>query len=193
MNNSQATQKAVQRAEMLRKKESVSDRNQKDAQICARIVEMPEVKLAEALLCYVSRDDEISTTELIRIALERGKRVFAPKIEGQKMRFYSISSFEDLKPASFGLLEPIAGEKFGQSMAQKAVCIVPAIACDKSFCRLGFGGGYYDRFLDGHRLFTVAPCYDELLVDKLPRESWDKEIDAIITPSATLRRDIKKT
>ena len=139
---------------------------------------------SQELLCYVSTADEIDTVGIISDALERGKSVFVPKCTDQKgvMIFYRISSLDDLHVDRYGIREPIdtCAEKAWAQSDKSALCVVPALCCDSNGNRLGYGGGYYDRFLRGFSGKTVCLCYSRFSDIKLPVEEHDVICDAII-------------
>ena len=139
---------------------------------------------AQELLCYVSTDDEIDTKSIIFDALMRGKKVFVPKCTEQKgvMRFYRINSFDDLKIGKYGILEPVDTDFDNEWRQSKknALCIVPALCCDSSGNRLGYGGGYYDRFLSGFNGKKICLCYSRFADVELPLEKHDILCDVVI-------------
>ncbi len=139
---------------------------------------------AQELLCYVSTKDEIDTREIIADALRKGKKVFVPKCTEQKgvMLFYLIGSFDDLKVGSYGIFEPVntsVDNEWSQT-DKKSVCVVPALCCDRSGNRLGYGGGYYDRFLRNFNGKTVCLCYSRFSDVDLPFEEYDVPCDMVI-------------
>ena len=139
---------------------------------------------AQQILCYVSTADEIDTSAIISDALERGKAVFVPKCTEQKgiMRFYRIRSFDDLKSGKFGIPEPVNTEPDNEwhQDANTALCIVPTLCCDRLGNRLGYGGGYYDRFLRGFNGKKLCLCYARFADVQLPLEEHDVVCDAVI-------------
>lgn len=139
---------------------------------------------SQELLCYVSTDSEIDTKNIIAEALECGKSVFVPKCTEQKgvMRFYRIKSSDDLVSGKYGIMEPADTDDDNEwkSSPKKALCIVPALCCDRSGNRLGYGGGYYDRFLREFGGMKVCLCYRRFADVDLPLEEHDVLCDAVI-------------
>ncbi len=155
----------------------------------------------ERILTYVSFRDEVSTHELIRRALRDGKRVFCPRTEplerGGGMEFYEIRSFEELRPGYQGILEPAPdpGQRWPEAAANEDgkdgpvsercradLMVLPGAAFDRRGCRLGFGGGYYDRFLAGRKgLSTLALAFSCQIEEELPEEDGDIRVQRILT------------
>ena len=96
------------------------------------------------------------------------------------MRFYIISSFDDLSAGAYGIFEPKEGCKEAL-FDSETLCIVPGLSFDKDGYRLGFGKGYYDRFLASFPGKTVGLCYEECVCEKTIRDKFDKSVSALIT------------
>lgn len=138
---------------------------------------------SSVVLTYVSTEIEVDTLEIIRTALRDGKRVACPRcMEGTRlMEFYYINSLDDLKPGSFGVLEPEPDPARLYQGALHPICIVPGLAFDRLGYRLGYGKGYYDRFLANYRGWTVGLCYSACIEYKLPHGRYDRAVDRLIT------------
>lgn len=159
-----------------------SIREVRDEAIFSRIISMPEYREAKVLLCYVSVGEEIDTRRLIGHALACYKTVGVP-LCGERpgeMAFYKISGLDQLRSGRFGLLEPdphvcgLIGE------APEALCILPGLCCDGRGYRLGYGGGYYDRFLARSPCRTVFLVYRDHIIAEIPREKTDVPIDVTV-------------
>ena len=129
---------------------------------------------AESVFTYVSTEIEVDTRRLIAYCFERGIPVAAPVSGDTELTFYYISRLEDLIPGSFGILEP-KRERIAVA-DERTLCVVPALCADGDGFRLGFGRGYYDRFLSGFRGTSVILCYESFRQD-VPRESHDIKAD----------------
>ncbi len=137
-------------------------------------------KCSSQILLYASMDDEISTWEIAKKALADGKKLLYPKCEGEhEMSFYYASSIEELKSGMFGIPEPTGGEVYRPNNGD--VCIVPGLAYDKYGYRLGYGRGFYDRFLSGFSGVTVGLCYSSFIDSCLPRGKYDVKTDVVLT------------
>lgn len=112
---------------------------------------------AGSLLCYVSYGSELDTRELIREALRLGKEVYVPRVgEGRQMDFYRIGALEELQPGFHGILEPPDTARiYAGKRAERALMLMPGVAFDLYGNRLGYGGGYYDRYLAVHPQFQT--------------------------------------
>ncbi len=163
-----------------RKSLSAEQKSQKDLSIYERIVNLDKYKRAKKVLLYCSKDIEVDTKAIIKNALDCDKQVYLPRCIGQDMVFYKINSFDDLRQGSFGLLEPkIECEKYLDSNCDD-FCIIPALAVDEHKYRLGYGKGYYDRFLVGFKGYKCVLCYSENVVNKLPVFATDVKADKVI-------------
>ncbi len=160
-------------------------KRQTDEKIAQRVLNLWGFRETDTLLCYVSTAIEVDTFTIINAALSQDKRVAVPRcIDGtRKMDFYYIDSLDELSVRSFGVLEPDAEKNEKLLDFSHGLCIVPALAFDRNGYRLGFGKGYYDRFLAGFKGMTAGICYDDCLTDKLPGGKYDKNVDIIVTES----------
>ncbi len=155
-----------------------------DRSILRRVVGLYQYRSARTLLTYVSKSIEVDTFGLIERAWRDGKRVAVPRcVEGTcLMEFYYITSLDQLEEGSFGVPEPKpdACERMDE-VPEGAVCIVPGMSFDCDGFRLGYGKGYYDRFLSGFGGFTVGVCYSDCIRWRLPRGYFDKPVDMLVT------------
>lgn len=126
---------------------------------------------------YNSFKNEVETKQIIKFLIQNKKNVYLPKIKNGKI--FAVKFSNDMKKNNYGIDEP-NGEKIEIS---NFVSIIPAIVLDKQGNRIGFGKGYYDRFLKENECLKVALCYDFQLFDKIPSEEHDVKMDYIITPT----------
>lgn len=132
---------------------------------------------AKTIGIYVSFNQEVDTIALITEMLGK-KNICVPKIEGKEMNFYLIDSLQKLKANRMGILEP-DNKKLVLS-DQIDLMIVPLVGYDKNNNRLGYGGGYYDRYLKNYNQTTIGLAFSFQMVDCLPVEPFDLPIDVII-------------
>lgn len=157
------------------------------ARLCAMISEnlfaLAQYKTAKRLLCYVSTDIEVDTSFIIERAWRDGKAVAVPKcIAGTRnMDFYLIHSRLDLERGAFGVWEPVAARCEKLTDFNTGLCLVPALMYDAQGYRLGYGKGYYDRFLSGFSGITAGIAYEFALTELLPHGKYDKSTELIIT------------
>ena len=131
---------------------------------------------ASHFFVYLSYSSEARTDLLVESLLAQGKRVFAPRVIGEEMEVVEIG--EDFSLSEMGIREPI-GDAYDGEMD---VVVMPLLAVDKQVNRLGYGGGYYDRYLQKNKdVFTVGYAYDMQVVEKVPCEKTDIKISAIVT------------
>ncbi len=146
-----------------------------------RLFAAEQYRQCKSLYAYLSFNQEVRTSPIIKRAWADGKRVAVPKGIGRDMVFIWIDSFDNLAPqGAFHIMEPIGdGPVAGD---ETALILMPGLAFDPNGHRVGYGGGYYDRFLEkepDHPL--VALCYDFQLVDHLEVEAHDVPVDVVIT------------
>lgn len=150
--------------------------------VVRKIYALDEYKKAENILTYVSVGNEMTTVSLIRHALEDGKKVGVPLITGKgTMKFIYIGSLSDLVPGKFGIPEPAA---YRRQELTEGFLVTPGLAFDRDLHRIGYGGGYYDRYINAHRssLFCCCPAYGFQVAESLPQDRYDEPVDMIITP-----------
>ena len=162
---------------------------QRDRQIAGRVAALWQYKRCRQLLTYVSTPIEVDTLEIIRRALADGKRVAVPRcVPGTRdMEFYWINGVEELEPGTFGVLEPRPDPKRKVTDFSNGLCLVPALCYDWRGYRLGYGKGYYDRFLAGFGGHMIGVCYSDCIRRKLPHGRFDRPVELLV-PDRYLRR-----
>lgn len=156
---------------------------QLDTKIASRVENLWAFREAEILLAYASLPLEVGTYELIQRAKKLGKRIALPLCicESHRMEFYIVNDESELTEGAYGIMEPDTKKCEKLSDMTNSVCIVPALAFDKSGYRLGFGKGYYDRFLSSYKGKTIGIIYTDFIVDSLPHGRYDKKVDFIVS------------
>lgn len=152
-----------------------------------KVIESPEFEHAEAIYIYMEYNQEIITHAIMTRAWELNKRVAVPKVFSKVMDFYYIESFDDVVPGYMGILEPI---EYIKAKEESALVILPGLAFDREFNRIGYGGGFYDGFFATHpdTVFTkMALCYDFQIIDHIDSEPHDYKVDVIVTPNNIYR------
>ena len=168
----------------IRKSMDISFKESCDNEIFLKLVSSEQFRNHDKILCYVSTDIEVDTRRFINYALECGKTVAVPKCgRNGEMTFFEIDSLDNLERSAFGIDEPSEKlhRKFSSDETDSCLCIVPALAFDSDGMRLGYGGGYYDRFLSRFSPETVGICYSSCIVEKIPSQQHDIRIKNIIT------------
>ncbi len=147
---------------------------------------LDEYKKAEAIFTYINTGSEIITLPLIEKALKDKKTVALPvvgKNEGE-MFFIKITDVNKLKPNKYSILEPEFCEKNIASANDKTLSIIPGLVFSADKHRIGYGGGYYDRFMAQNKtLANIALAMDFQVIQTLPYEKFDISVDKIITQS----------
>ena len=117
-----------------------------DRALCAHIAAHPYFLMADALLCYLPVRGEPDLTPLLTLAASRSIPVYLPRCEGNGMRFLLYTGENALIKDRFGILAPSEGAPEAHPTA-KTLCVIPGLSADRVGTRLGYGGGFYDRFL----------------------------------------------
>ena len=163
-----------------REKLSAEEKSLLESRISAVLSSTMVYKCCSQILLYASMTDEISTWDIAKKALADGKKLLYPKCEGDhEMNFYYVSSPDELTPGMFGIPEPSDKELYRP--ANGDICIVPGLAYDKFGYRLGYGRGFYDRFLSEFGGVTVGLCYSSFIESGLPRGKYDIKTDVLLT------------
>lgn len=159
-----------------------------DKIISEKIINSDYFKNAEQVLIFSSTDDEFDTRYIIERCRLLYKRVFYPLCidSDGKMEFYKVDSVGDLQVGMYNILEP-------KSTCKKYIpqdndlIIVPCLSADRHKNRMGYGKGYYDRFLKDFNGMSVSPCYDILLEDEIPTDKYDMKINIIVTDKEVIQ------
>ena len=137
---------------------------------------------AETILIYKSTDIETNTDLIIRHCFSERKKIALPRCGAEhSMNFYYYDEGEPLEISRYGIAEPFQNENRIVTDFSKCVCVVPGLAFDRTGYRLGYGGGYYDRFLSVNNIISVGICYFRFIADKLPLDKYDKNVDFLVT------------
>lgn len=170
----------AQRKEELRRKAALLPKAEA-AHLLERFAELAEVKNASTVMVFCGVGREPDTAPLIRHLLERGQQVALPVcLSGRRLEARVITDEGQLVPGKFGIPEPDFTCP-AVSPAEIGAVLVPGLMADREGYRLGYGGGYYDRWLAGYSGFTAMVCPKERLVDSLPREEFDHPVDLVLT------------
>ena len=134
---------------------------------------------AKTVYGYLPYNQEVRTVPMLEQALREGKRVAVPKIYGDTMKFLYLDDLSRVEKNDMGIPEPIADTPVADD--KTALVLMPGLAFTKRGDRMGYGGGFYDRFLaeePDHP--TLALCYDFQMVDSLPTEEFDIPVDTVL-------------
>lgn len=154
-----------------------------DNKIYNKLISTSMFKNSDTVLIFVSTEIEVDTKNIIQYVLSIGKKVAVPKcISGTRlMDFYLITSLDDLEVATFSVLEPITDKCEKLTEFNNSICIIPGLGFDLEGYRLGYGKGYYDRFLSGYNGLNIGICYCSCTVNSLRHGRYDKKVNYLIT------------
>ncbi len=171
------------RRQLIEKRNGISQdiRKEKSRKITEKLLKNPALKKADTVFVYVSFGSEVDTHILIHELFRLGKRVGVPLCNTQShtMTVYEIKDFSQLKEGHYGILEPDEGLKEIPKDEIRLI-IVPGVAFDKEGYRMGYGGGYYDRFLDDFDGYTIGIAFSECIEDELPKGEFDRKVSEVI-------------
>ena len=173
--------------------EDFERKNALDMEIQTRLLISREYRAADTVLLYMARPFEITTSMILHAAFANHKAVGLPVcLENGKMIFRRVSSLSELSVGKFGILEP-ASDCEEIVADEKTLCVCPALCCDMRGYRLGFGGGYYDRFLADFTGVKAALCYADSVIPLIQEDEFDIKMDVIHTDSYTRYMKIQST
>ena len=186
-----ALEKQRLREECLAARETLSEKERVrlDNCITQKLLATSEYAEAITVLTYVSVSSEVSTRMFIECALRDGKTVAVPRcMPGRRLEFVAITSLDQLIAAPFGLLEPPKElPALTEEQMDASICIVPALLVDTKGYRLGYGAGFYDRFLSTYPGKKICLAYQQNLSQTmLPHTASDVAVDVVITESDVL-------
>lgn len=170
-----------------RKSLTQQDKQKKDSSILKQIEGLYQYQKAETVLVYMSLPIEIDTLAIIEMAFRDGKRVAAPRcIDGTRlMEFYYINSLDDLEARTFGVMEPRVEVCQRATEFSHSICLVPALVYDMQGYRIGYGAGYYDRFLSKYNGVTVGLTYTKCIRRKIFHGKYDLPVSILVTERYT--------
>lgn len=178
------------RKKYLAVRNSISDaeKSEYDKRLTEKLLSMPEYKNAESVLLFANVGSEFDTNTLFCECIKQNKKVYFPKcVDGERMVFFRVCSENDFSIGKYNIPEPQTLEKYTLN-SKSDLAVIPALAVGRDFSRLGYGKGYYDRFLNDFKGVSVCPTYSLLLCDGVPTDKFDILLNIIITPTESLRR-----
>jgi 5-formyltetrahydrofolate cyclo-ligase len=179
--------KELLRHEMLAKRDALSaeERLGKSSEIVNRLLKQPDIIKAKNIFTYVSFRSEVNTHGMLDLFLDQGKAVSVPFTDmNKKMIIPSIikSVKNDLVPGTFGISEPVAEKLCPMLVGDIDIVIMPGAAFSDKGCRIGYGGGFYDRFLQKKSISSYALAFDFQIIDEVPfSPEYDVKVDYIVT------------
>jgi len=177
--------KAEMRKNMRRLRDDLPDRAEKSVRICENVAQMTEYACAKCVMLYSPIRSEVDVRPLMQRALYDGKRVCLPVCcENGEMDAVEYTGAEEMQVSAFGVSEPM-----GAAVAPEEIDLVlcPGLAFDARGGRLGYGKGFYDRYLEKVHAFWAGICYTECIVENVPAEAHDAAMKAVITQDGVMR------
>ena len=178
-------QKSDLRKQVLSQRQELDTKawQEKSEKITEKVRQLNEFRNANAVHCYVSMNDrnEVATDSLIDDVLKSGRQLIVPvtNFEDGTLTHSLLPAKNILKKNEWGVKEPAKINEF--AISNLDIILIPMAAADRNGNRLGYGKGFYDRFLKESRAFKVGMIFHEFLFDEIPTESFDEKLDAIIT------------
>lgn len=172
--------KELRRAIMQRKRAMTCEEiEEKSAELARQFFATDYYRNARTLYGYMPYNQEVRTVPILQQAQRDGKKVAVPKVYGDEMRFIYVTDLTAMEKSSFGIPEPVSDTPLGDD--PHALVLMPGLAFDPQGHRIGYGGGFYDRFLEQEPEHpTVALCYDFQMLPQLETEEHDIPVDAVI-------------
>lgn len=148
-----------------------------------RLKQVEIFRSAKKIACYFPIGSEVLTQDIMQEILGEGKEVSLPKVAGDALSFRKISGVKDLEKGEFGIMEP---KDKCPEVNEIDVVLVPTVGITKNGVRLGYGHGYYDRFLAESNAKTISLTYSKQIVKSIPSFETDVKIDWIITEEKSI-------
>lgn len=155
----------------------VEDKEGKDRLIRENLRELDIYKKAKSVFVFISYKSEVDTRGIIEDILADGKKLLVPLVKGKEMIAVEVKGIDDLEPNKMGILEP----KSGDEVTDVDLTITPGLAFDKNGYRLGYGGGYYDKFFAKVDTIRMGIGYSDQYVESLVHEDYDKALEYLLT------------
>lgn len=181
-------QKTKIRESYIEKRRSLSIEEKKDLdnQVCERVIASSTYKNANVILAYMPKEDELDITSVLEKALLDGKKLALPNCdpETKNMDFYFVNSLSELSEGHYSILEPNTDNEmydYENYKDKNIICIVPAIVYDRKGFRIGYGGGYYDRYLSTFKGLKVGVAYFNHIISEVPKGKFDFAVDVLIS------------
>lgn len=149
--------------------------------IAELLFSMQSYQEAQTIFCFVGMETEVDTIPIIEDALKKGKRVSVPlMISKGIMVAKEIHSIEELSAHAYGILEP-SENNLTVEPSEIDLAVVPCLSCSHKGVRLGYGGGYYDRYMQETHFTRICICFEKLTNEEIPMSHFDLKMDMLIT------------
>lgn len=162
-----------------------AEKKRRDEAICRAAVSLVSFRYAEYVLLYAALENEIDVTKIAEEALARGKKIAFPRCdkETHTMQYHIVSSLDELSRDAYNILEPPPENPIydPEHDVGSAVCFVPGLVYDRAGYRLGYGKGFYDRYLSGFSGCTLGVVYSDYILPTVPRGRFDMSVNILLT------------
>ena len=162
-----------------------AEKKRRDDAICRAAVSLVSFRYAEYVLLYAATENEIQIRDIAIEALNRGKKIAFPRCdkETHTMQYHIVSSLDELAPDTYGILEPPPENPIydPETDLGSAICFVPGLVYDKAGYRLGYGKGFYDRYLSHFSGCTLGVVYSDYILPVVPRGRFDVSVNILLT------------
>ncbi len=180
-------EKDEMRAKYREKRSAMSDdeKSRRNTAICNAATSLVSFRYADFVLMYAPTGEEIDIMPIAHAALAKGKKVAFPRCnkENHTMNYHIVTSLDELSPDSYGICEPDASLPIydPENDPGSAVCFVPGLVYDKAGYRLGYGKGFYDRYLSKFAGCSIGIVYSDYILPTVPRGRFDVCVDILLT------------
>ncbi len=189
--NGQMTEKQMMRKELLSCREQIFSLDGKafSLEISKNLLRLATYRYADGYLMYSPIKSEVDISSEIERLILKGKKVYLPRClkgEDGMMEFCRITSLDDLEKGAFGVMEPVLRCPVERSFSVNTVCIVPGVGYDKKGFRIGYGKGYYDRFLRNFKGMKIGVVFSELILEDIPKNRFDAHVDVLVSEKGVM-------
>ncbi len=184
-------QKKSMRSSFILLRSQISDKSKKDEAVFRRLISLDSICSADTVLSYISVGTETDTLKIIDYLLSNGIKVAAPRCKKNGiMDFFYISSLNETIAGKYGIPETVGNEM--AAVTKNTVCLTPALSISSNGIRIGYGGGYYDRFFSKNpQLLSIGLSYEKLISSDLQAGSYDVPLNMFITEERTVMCNAK--
>jgi len=170
---------------MKRKRDSLNKEGilEKSKKIIENLTSLEQFQFSKNIMFYVSSDSEVFTHEIIKKLIDE-KNIFVPLIKNNQIQASSLNSFSELEKGKFNILEPKI-QRLTDPKELDAV-IVPGLAFDNNGNRIGYGLGFYDKFLKKTNALKIGLAFDLQIVDKIMVKDFDVKMDIVVTENRVI-------
>ena len=168
----------------LRKNISPEEKLSRDLALCRTAEGLVSFRYAEHVLLYAPEPEEIDVFPIAEAAFAKGKKVYFPRCDKthHTMRYLRVETLDELAPDSYGICEPPEGNpEYSPDLPGNAICFIPGLVYDRAGFRLGYGKGFYDRYLSSFPGSKIGEIYSDFILGEVPRGRFDVTVDILLT------------